>query len=302
MAIPISTHHNEVAPAQYETAPIYEKTTLAADHNLLLMEIMHKMADQHGLACLFHEKPFQRFNGSGKHCNWSLATDSGLNLLHPKENSFHFLVILTAILRAVHQHAALLRASIGSAHNDWRIGGFEAPPSIISVYLGETLEGLVERIIHERSGGIDLCHTIDIHLSNINTFSSDECDRNRTSFFAFNHDRFEFRAVGASQNVAWPMTVINAIVADSLQLILDEIPDAVSGHRKEDLLVSALPILRKHLQRISSHYLFGRQLYARVAKGGRKTLASELSKMRPFLRRFARFKNRTGVSRDFICG
>ena len=248
LAIPISTHHNEVAPAQYETAPLYEKTSLAADHNLLLMEIMRSTAAQHNLACLFHEKPFQGLNGSGKHCNWSIATDTGLNLLQPKENSFNFLVLLTAVLRAVHQHAALLRSSIGSARNDWRIGGFEAPPSILSVYLGEGLERAIQRIIHDRHDTDDIGHIIELNLSNIAPIHMDESDRNRTSFFAFNHNRFEFRAVGASQNVAWPMAVINSIVADSLQLVLDEIEDAASRHPNEDLLASALPIIKKHLK------------------------------------------------------
>jgi len=248
LAIPISTHHNEVAPSQYETAPIYEKTSLAADHNLILMEIMRNTAAQHNLVCLFHEKPFQGLNGSGKHCNWSIATDTGLNLLQPKENSFNFLVLLTAILRAVHQHAALIRASIGSAHNDWRIGGFEAPPSILSVYLGDSLESVLQQIIHNRHDAAHTKHTIELYLSNISPIHCEESDRNRTSFFAFNHNRFEFRAVGASQNVAWPMAVINSIVADSLQLILDEIEDVASCHNKDDLFAASLPVLRKHLK------------------------------------------------------
>ena len=248
LAIPIATHHNEVAPAQYETAPLYERAPLAADHNVLLMEIMRQKAAQHHLACLFHEKPFAGINGSGKHCNWSLATDTGLNLLEPKENSFSFLVLLTAILRAVDQHAALLRASIGSAQNDWRIGGFEAPPSILSVYLGEPLENVVQQIIHGRKNTIESKRLIELNLSNILPIHADDADRNRTSFFAFNHNRFEFRAVGASQNVAWPMSILNTIVADSLQLILDEIEDALSRQCGEELLSAALPILRKHLK------------------------------------------------------
>jgi len=252
LAIPISTHHNEVAPAQYETAPLYEKTALAADHNLLLMELMRKIASQHDLACLFHEKPFQGFNGSGKHCNWSVATDTGLNLLDPKNNSFHFLVLLTAILRGVHQHAALLRSSIGSARNDWRIGGFEAPPSIISVYLGEDLENVVNQIIHDRSEPKKLGSIIDVNLSNILPIHLNDSDRNRTSFFAFNVNRFEFRAVGASQNVSWPVSVVNAIVTDSLHLILDEIEDSLSRRSNETLLATALPILRRHLKESQS--------------------------------------------------
>jgi glutamine synthetase len=248
LSIPITTHHNEVAPAQYETAPLYEQASVASDHNVMLMEIMRKTAEQHNLACLFHEKPFAGINGSGKHCNWSIATDTGLNLLEVKENYFPFLVLLTAILRAVHQHAPLMRASIGSAHNDWRIGGFEAPPSIISIYLGQQLDDVVQEIIHDRKKPHEQQRMIELNLANILPIRTDNSDRNRTSFFAFNHNRFEFRAVGSSQNVAWPMSVINTIVADSLQLILDEIEDIMSHHPKEDLLIGALPILRKHLK------------------------------------------------------
>ena len=248
LGIPLKTRHNEVAPCQHEAAPLFEKASLAADHNLLLMELMRQTAARHDLACLFHEKPFASLNGSGKHCNWSLATDTGLNLLDPKEDSFAFLVLLTAVLRAVHEHSLLLRCSIASASNDWRLGGSEAPPTILSVYLGQALEGCVEKIIQERPLAKDVLCALDLGLRHIVCHDPDLADRNRTSFFAFTGNKFEFRAVGASQHPAWPISVINAIVADSLHLILDEIEDACGKSSPQaDLLTTSLPVLRKHL-------------------------------------------------------
>lgn len=249
IGIPVKTRHNEVAPAQHEVAPLYERASLAIDHNVLLMELMRSYALKHDLACLFHEKPFMGINGSGKHNNWSIATDTGLNLLDPQENSLLFLTLLTAVLRAVHEHAALLRASIASAGNDHRLGGSEAPPTILSVYLGEALEKIVEEIIQGKKGEMSL-RSIDLGLMAMPRHEADSSDRNRTSFFAFTGNKFEFRAVGASAHCALPITVINAIVADSLELILDEIYAAVGDRElsKEELLIAALPVLRKHLK------------------------------------------------------
>lgn len=248
LGIPVKTRHNEVAPAQHEMAPLFEKASLASDHNLMLMELMVQRASQHNLACIFHEKPFQKINGSGKHCNWSIMTDTGINLFDPKENSFTFLVMLTAVLKAVHEHALLLRASIGSYSNDWRLGGHEAPPTILSVDLGKSLENMVYQIIHQKQIERMEQKTIDVGLQNIAPVPVAISDRNRTSFFVFNHNRFEFRAVGSSQNIAWPMTVIHAMVADSLQLILDEIEDEWSRQKIDDRFTAALPILQKHLK------------------------------------------------------
>lgn len=248
LAIPVKTRHNEVAPSQHEVAPLFERASLAADRNLILMEIMRKVAARHNLACLFHEKPFAGLNGSGKHCNWSLATDTGLNLLDPKEDSFAFFTLLTAILRAVHEHSLLLRCSIASASNDHRLGGSEAPPTILSVYLGAALEECVEKIIHGNEAK-QTRRAIDLGLKHILQPDPDAGDRNRTSFFAFTGNKFEFRAVGASQHTAWPICVINSIVADSLHLILDEVEDELSKLLdKSDLFAAALPVLRKHLK------------------------------------------------------
>jgi glutamine synthetase len=274
LAIPVKTRHNEVAPAQHEMAPLFEKCAPASDHNLLLMELMRQKAVQHDLACLFHEKPFARINGSGKHCNWSLATDTGLNFLEPKADSFVFIVMLTAVLRAVHEHASLIRSSIGSATNDCRLGGSEAPPTILSVYLGDALESLVRKIIHNHEPSPPSQRMIDLGLSSIPLIEPAASDRNRTSFFAFTGNKFEFRAVGASQHVAWPMAIINAIVADSLELILDEIED-MRASIGETRLQAALPVLRKHL-REAEPVLFSGDNYSREweQEAGRRGLSN----------------------------
>lgn len=262
LGIPIKTRHNEVAPAQHEIAPLFENAATAVDHNLLLMELMRQVALNHDLACIMHEKPFAGLNGSGKHNNWSLATDTGINLLDPRENSFLFLTLLTAILRAVHDHAGLMRASIGSSGNDHRLGGSEAPPTILSVYLGERLETIVDHLIQEKPIPATALRQIDLGLAHVPFQEADGSDRNRTSFFAFTGNRFEFRAVGASAHCGFPISVVNAIVADSLNLILDEIADLVKDRKltQEELLLEALPCLRKHL-RISKAVLFSGNAY-----------------------------------------
>ncbi|MBP9840927.1 MAG: glutamine synthetase III [Simkaniaceae bacterium] len=215
LGIPLQTRHNEVAPAQHEVAPLYERAVLAIDHNILLMELMRKVAQQHGLKCLLHEKPFRDVNGSGKHLNWSLQSDTGRNLLDPREP--YFIVMLTAVLMAVHSHGALLRASVGSYGNDERLGGHEAPPAIISVYLGEALEKFLEEGIESME------EFLDLGLSHIPKLPRHSTDRNRTSPFAFTGNKFEFRALGASMSPALPTTILNAIVAESLHELMDAI-------------------------------------------------------------------------------
>lgn len=254
LAIPVKTRHNEVAPAQHEIAPIFEKASVAVDHNILLMELMRQTAVKHGLSCLLHEKPFHDINGSGKHCNWSLTTDTGINLLDPTEspeNTLHFLILLTAILHAVHQHSLLLRASIGSASNDYRLGGHEAPPAIISVYLGDQLE-LVLNSIEEKGSysGSKTKHRYDFGLLVFPDMTKDYSDRNRTSPFAFTGNKFEFRAVGSSANVAMPITVLNAIVAESLNVIMDKIEHKIkdkSISAPQDLFEHVVPIIKEFL-------------------------------------------------------
>jgi glutamine synthetase len=289
LGIPVKTRHNEVAPAQHEVAPLFENSSLAVDHNLLLMEVMKKIALKHGLVSLFHEKPFAKVNGSGKHNNWSIGTDTGYNLLDPKENSLVFLALLAAVLRAVHDHAGLLRASIASAGNDHRLGGSEAPPTILSVYLGETLEKMVEDLISERGSSAQAARKIDLGLSHILPFEADASDRNRTSFFAFTGNKFEFRAVGASAHCALPLTVINAIVADMLALILDEIADALQDRKLEGeaLFAAALPVIRKHLK-IAQPVLFGGNAYSieweqEAARRGLPNIAKSFHAFEQFL-------------------
>jgi len=255
VGIPIKTRHNEVAPAQYEVAPTFEKSSLAVDHNILLMDIMKKTAINHGLECLLHEKPFAMINGSGKHCNWSLSTDKGLNLLDPSDSTdsdLHFLILLAAILQGIHRHAGLLRASIASASNDHRLGGHEAPPSIISVYLGCDLERLLDTIENGKIPTISphrITHDLGIHV--LPPLPKDTTDRNRTSPFAFTGNKFEFRAVGSSADPAISISVLNCITAEALNEILDHIEAHVKKGKKlipsvfavlKDSIISSKPI------------------------------------------------------------
>ncbi|MFQ5728812.1 MAG: glutamine synthetase III [Waddliaceae bacterium] len=255
LGIPVKTRHNEVAPAQHEVAPVVERATTAIDHNIQLMELMRKVAIRHNLAVLLHEKPFENLNGSGKHCNWSLATDTGINLLDPtdtSENNMHFLILLTAILDAVYEHAALLRASIGSASNDCRLGGHEAPPAIISVYLGDAIENVLDNIekhgFHKSSSKKS---KYDLGILELPDLTRDYTDRNRTSPFAFTGNKFEFRAVGSQANPAMPITVLNATVAMSLNKILDEIEKNLQGKKyktTDTFIEAAVPVIRKKLR------------------------------------------------------
>lgn len=246
LGIPLKTRHAEVAPAQFEFAPLFEKAAAAIDHNILLMELLRQVAAKHQLACLLHEKPFARINGSGKHCNWSLATDTGLNLLDPAQPELQFLIVLTAVVHAVYRHAGLLRASIATPGNDHRLGGHEAPPPIISVYLGESLEKWLCSIEEDKAHHSKAGQTLDLGIPPIPDIPLDETDRNRTSPFAFTGNKFEFRAVGSSQNCALAITTLNIIVADSLNQIVDEIEKGVL--KKKPLKEVALFVIRKFLK------------------------------------------------------
>ena len=223
LGIPIRTRHNEVAPAQFECAPIFEETNLAVDHNTLLMDIMDRVAKRHGLRCLLHEKPFAGINGSGKHNNWSLATDTGVNLLGPgktPKTNLMFLAFFVNAIKAVHDYADLLRASIASAGNDHRLGANEAPPAIISIFIGkyltEVLNEVEARVGDKFDEQDEAILKLDIHKS-IPELMLDNTDRNRTSPFAFTGNKFEFRAVGSSANCANAMTALNAIMAETLK-------------------------------------------------------------------------------------
>lgn len=229
LGIPAKTKHNEVAPSQHELAPIFTTTNIATDHNELTMEVMKKVAERHGLVCLLHEKPFAGVNGSGKHNNWSISTNTGENLLDPgktPENNLQFQLFLAAVVKAVHEYQDLLRITVASAGNDHRLGANEAPPAIISMYLGDDLGELVDSIINDReyvSKGKQKMRTgVDV----LPDFMKDTSDRNRTSPFAFTGNKFEFRALGSSLNIACPNYMLNTMVAEELSEFYDELKDA----------------------------------------------------------------------------
>ena len=219
LGVTAKTQHNEVAPAQHELAPIYETANIAVDHNQLVMETMKKVAGRHGLTCLLHEKPFAGVNGSGKHNNWSLTTDNGVNLLDPGETpneNIQFLLVLACIIKAVDRHADLLRQSASDVGNDHRLGANEAPPAIISVFLGEQLEDVVKQLVE--TGEAARClegGKLETGVSTLPDFTKDATDRNRTSPFAFTGNKFEFRMVGSADSIASPNTTLNAIVAEA---------------------------------------------------------------------------------------
>ncbi len=219
LGVTAKTQHNEVAPAQHELAPIYETANIAMDHNQLTMEIMKKVATRHGLACLLHEKPFAGVNGSGKHDNWSLSTDDGMNLLDPGDTpneNIQFLLVLACILKAVDTHADLIRQSASCPGNDLRLGASEAPPAIISVFLGEQLDDVVTQLVETGSANsLKSGRVLRTGVSTIPDLAIDATDRNRTSPFAFTGNKFEFRSVGSSDSIGSPNTVLNTIVAES---------------------------------------------------------------------------------------
>lgn len=230
LGVTAKTQHNEVAPAQHELAPIYEPANIAADHNQVMMRIMKQVASRHGMRCLLHEKPFAGLNGSGKHNNWSLASDDGQNLLDPGKtphDNIQFLLILTCILKAVDEHADLLRESAADPGNDQRLGGNEAPPVVISVYLGEQLQDVLEQLIstgtatHSKKGGI-----LETGVKTLPDFMKDATDRNRTSPFAFTGNKFEFRMVGSRDSISGCNVVLNTIAAEAFQEACDRLEQA----------------------------------------------------------------------------
>lgn len=224
--IPSKTKHNEVAPAQHEVACVYSKVNITTDNNHLLMQIMQDIAKKHGLRCLLHEKPFAGVNGSGKHDNWSVITNTGINLFNPGANPAEnkpFIATLACTIKAVDEYADLLRMSIASAGNDHRLGANEAPPAIISMFLGEELDSILEEICEGKKSNKSDTARFATGVSVVPTFSKDNTDRNRTSPFAFTGNKFEFRAVGSSQSVAGPNTILNSILADAMEKMADEL-------------------------------------------------------------------------------
>ena len=219
LGVTSKTQHNEAAPAQHEVAPIYESANVAVDHNQLVMETLKRVAGKHGLRCMLHEKPFARVNGSGKHNNWSITTDTGVNLLEPGQtpnDNIQFLLVLACIMKAVDTHADLLRQSASNVGNDQRLGGYEAPPAIISIFLGEQLEDVVNQLVETgKADSLKEGGKLHTGVSTLPEFVKDATDRNRTSPFAFTGNKFEFRSVGSSDSIGSPNTTLNAIVAEA---------------------------------------------------------------------------------------
>jgi glutamine synthetase len=251
LGIPVKTRHNEVAPNQYECAPIFEEANLAVDHNLLIMELMKKLARKHHFRVILHEKPFQGINGSGKHNNWSMATNTGVNLLGPGKNpksNMQFLTFLINVVKAVHTHSDLLRASIASAGNAHRLGANEAPPAIISVFLGQQISRMLNEI-EERVSSQKMTPeektAIKLDIGRIPEILLDNTDRNRTSPFAFTGNRFEFRAVGSSENCASPVTALNTAIADQLMQFKKEVDKLIDKGVKKDEAI--FQMLRKYI-------------------------------------------------------
>lgn len=263
------TKHNEVAPAQHEMAPIYSKTNLAVDRNMLTMELMKKVASRHGLVCLLHEKPFRGINGSGKHNNWSISTDTGLNLLKPgdtPETNTLFKLVLTAVIKAVDDYQGVLRASIASAGNDHRLGADEAPPAIISVYLGDQLGAIVDSIVKGESYVASKKKEGSIGVPESPIFPKDATDRNRTSPFAFTGNKFEFRMLGSQANVADANIGLNTIVADALCQFADELEGKKEVEKVANSIIKRE--LKAHYRIIFNHDGYGPEWEAEAKKRG----------------------------------
>jgi glutamine synthetase len=265
LGVPVKTRHNEVAPGQYEIAPLFEQSQIASDHQMLIMETLKRVAQRHGLIAILHEKPFAGVNGSGKHNNWSMATDTGVNLLDPQDEThtnLQFLLFLTAVIRAVDLHADLLRASIASAANDHRLGANEAPPAIISIFLGSMLSDLLEQVEKGALKRTLRGGTLDLGARTLPQLPRHSGDRNRTSPFAFTGNKFEFRAVGSSQTIAWPNTVLNTIVAESLDYVATELEKAVGKNGSPEKLEKAVFVLIQKLIKQHKRVIFDGDNYS----------------------------------------
>ncbi|MDX9912534.1 MAG: glutamine synthetase III [Phycisphaerales bacterium] len=265
LGVPVVTRHNEVAPSQYEVAAHFEAANVACDHQMLIMEVLRRTAPRFGLECLLHEKPFMGVNGSGKHMNWSLSTDTGVNLLDPRDEThtnMQFLTFLCAVIRAVDVHADLLRASVASAANDHRLGANEAPPAIISIFLGDMLQDIIDQIETGKPSKTLKGGKMDLGARTLPHIPRHSGDRNRTSPFAFTGNKFEFRAVGSSMSIAWPATVLNAIVAEALESVADELEKAVGSNPTQAKLEGAVRTLLQKLVKQHKRVLFGGDNYS----------------------------------------
>ena len=251
LGVPAKTRHNEVAPSQFELAPVFEEANVAVDHNQIVMDTMQSVAKKHHLACLLHEKPFAGINGSGKHLNWSLSDNKGNNLLNPgqtPQDNIQFLVFLIATVRAVYKHADILRASVGSYANDHRLGANEAPPAILSIFLGDQLTNILEDIEKGKVTKATDREIIDLGISSLPIVSKDNTDRNRTSPFAFTGNKFEFRTVGSSQSISFPTAVLNTIVAESL----DYLSEKIKAQGGKNINQAVFDVIKKEIKEIKA--------------------------------------------------
>ena len=275
LGIPAKTKHNEVAPAQHELAPVFETTNIACDHNQLTMDLMKTVAARHGLVCLLHEKPFAGVNGSGKHNNYSLSTDTGVNLLEPGETpseNAQFLLFLSAILAAVDDYQDLLRVTVAYAGNDHRLGANEAPPAIISVFLGDELNEIIESIVNASKYESHQRDQMRLGVHILPKFPKDSTDRNRTSPFAFTGNKFEFRSLGSSQSVSGPNVVLNTIIADTLMHMADELEQAENFTAAVDELIRRT--LRDHMRIIFNGNGYDASWVEEAARRGLLNLSS----------------------------
>jgi glutamine synthetase len=270
LGIPSKTRHNEVAPAQFEMAPVYEATSVGSDHNMIVMSTMRRLAHQHDLMFLVHEKPFRGINGSGKHNNWSMATNEGENLLEPGHDphaNAQFLAFLAAIIRGVNRNADILRASIADAGNDHRLGANEAPPAIVSIFLGAQLEDVVEQLEGGSASTSKKGGALELGVTSMPVLPKDATDRNRTSPFAFTGNKFEFRAVGSSAPIYWPQTALNAIVADSLKELADDL-DKLKPNDMAGLSKILATIIKENKQVLFEGNNYSEEWHAEAARRG----------------------------------
>ena len=267
MGVPVKTRHNEVAPAQYEFAPIFEQANVACDHQMLVMEVLKRVAPRYGLQCILHEKPFAGVNGSGKHNNWSISTDTGVNLLDPRADThtnMQFLTFVVAVMRAIDMYGDVLRSSIASASNDHRLGANEAPPAIMSIFMGDMLTDILEQLETGSTKRTIKGGKLDLGATTLPMIPRDSGDRNRTSPFAFTGNKFEFRAVGSSQTSNWPGTILNTIVAESLDYMANELEKTIGKTPNPAKLKSAVSDLLKKLVKQHKRVIFNGDGYSKA--------------------------------------
>ncbi len=282
LGIPSKTRHNEVAPAQFEMAPIFEKSSIAADHNMMVMELMRRIAIRHGLVCLLHEKPFAGINGNGKHNNWSMSTNENENLLDPGKtphDNAQFLAFLVATISAVDKYAELLRIGISGPGNDHRLGANEAPPAIISIFLGDQLQDVIDQLEKGKPSSSKAGGIMELGVSTLPTLPRDATDRNRTSPFAFTGNKFEFRAVGSTAAIYWPNTILNTIVAESIDRIATELESA-KGDFNSALATVLQKEIKEHKRVLFNGNGYGQEWHAEAAKRGLPNLKTTIEALK----------------------